>query len=222
METPLHLSTELEQRLTQFAQDGSAEKLGRLREAILDEIEDLVDYHLAGTGNASYSQRQRTDRCMDRREERAWPGRIEISAEARKSLSKFDKPVSKRIGEFLNERLANLDDPRQIGEALRGEELGKYWKYRRRRLAHYRQHRRSRDYSCRIASWQSTGNLPPSIAFSAKHASHEFPPDQFDIILADSCSSGRVVWANSTNPASDIASADSIFRVGVKAPMRCL
>ena len=47
MESPLHLSTELEQRLTQFAQDGSPETLGQLREAILDEIEDLVDYHLA-------------------------------------------------------------------------------------------------------------------------------------------------------------------------------
>ena len=55
---------------------------------------------------------------------------IELSVEARKSLNKLDQPVLKRIDEFLSERLANLDDPRQIGEALKGEELGKYWKYR--------------------------------------------------------------------------------------------
>jgi len=28
------------------------------------------------------------------------------------------------------ERVAQLDDPRSIGEALRGDSLGQYWKYR--------------------------------------------------------------------------------------------
>ncbi|ODU49007.1 MAG: addiction module toxin RelE, partial [Thiobacillus sp. SCN 63-374] len=28
------------------------------------------------------------------------------------------------------ERLASLDDPRSIGQALRGSELGEFWKYR--------------------------------------------------------------------------------------------
>ncbi len=31
---------------------------------------------------------------------------------------------------FLAERVATLVDPRSIGEALRGDELGSYWKYR--------------------------------------------------------------------------------------------
>jgi len=31
---------------------------------------------------------------------------------------------------FLRERVALLDDPRSIGEALRGSRLGDFWKYR--------------------------------------------------------------------------------------------
>ncbi|HAT29376.1 MAG TPA: plasmid stabilization protein [Janthinobacterium sp.] len=35
-----------------------------------------------------------------------------------------------RIGSFLRERVAVLDDPRSIGEALKGSELGEFWKCR--------------------------------------------------------------------------------------------
>ena len=31
---------------------------------------------------------------------------------------------------FLNDRIARLDDPRSVGEALRGPVLGRFWKYR--------------------------------------------------------------------------------------------
>ncbi len=58
----------------------------------------------------------------------AW--QIEFAPEAEKELSKLDKPVIQRILKFLLQRLAPLDDPRNLGEALRGAELGKYWKYR--------------------------------------------------------------------------------------------
>jgi mRNA interferase RelE/StbE len=42
----------------------------------------------------------------------------------------LDRPVAARIRKFLLERLAELDDPRSIGEALKGASLGDYWKYR--------------------------------------------------------------------------------------------
>ena len=58
----------------------------------------------------------------------AWA--IELSEPAKKQLVKLDKPVSKRILSFLKERVALLDDPRSIGEALKGSELGEFWKYR--------------------------------------------------------------------------------------------
>lgn len=58
----------------------------------------------------------------------AW--RIEIEAGARRDLARLDKPVAKRILDFLRDRLATLDDPRCIGEALRGSRLGAFWKYR--------------------------------------------------------------------------------------------
>jgi len=56
--------------------------------------------------------------------------RIEFDPAAAKELVKLDKQVARRITSFLGERVAPLDDPRSIGEALRGDELGRYWKYR--------------------------------------------------------------------------------------------
>ena len=55
---------------------------------------------------------------------------IEVSETAEKQLAKLDKPVAMRLRSFLRERLAVLDDPRSIGQALRGSELGEFWKYR--------------------------------------------------------------------------------------------
>ncbi len=56
--------------------------------------------------------------------------RIEINDDARKELAKLDRQVAQRITAFLRERVAVLDDPRSIGEALKGSKLGEFWKYR--------------------------------------------------------------------------------------------
>jgi mRNA interferase RelE/StbE len=58
----------------------------------------------------------------------AWE--IKFSEAGFKNLSSLDKPVAARIRKFLLDRVAELDDPRSIGEALRGSVLGDYWKYR--------------------------------------------------------------------------------------------
>lgn len=58
----------------------------------------------------------------------AW--RIEFEDAALKELARLDKPVARRILAFLRERVAVLDDPRSIGEALKGSRLGEFWKYR--------------------------------------------------------------------------------------------
>jgi mRNA interferase RelE/StbE len=58
----------------------------------------------------------------------AW--KIELSAEADRELSKLDAQHSRRLLKFLHERLAKLDDPRSVGEALHGSRLGEFWKYR--------------------------------------------------------------------------------------------
>lgn len=57
----------------------------------------------------------------------AW--KIEISETASKHIKKLDKPVAKRIYELL-QRISSLEDPRLIGESLKGSELGEFWKYR--------------------------------------------------------------------------------------------
>jgi mRNA interferase RelE/StbE len=58
----------------------------------------------------------------------AW--RIELTATAVKQLGKLDKSEAKRITTFLRERLAPAEDPRNVGKALRGPQLGTYWRYR--------------------------------------------------------------------------------------------
>lgn len=55
---------------------------------------------------------------------------IEFDEAAIKELAKLDKPVARRITTFLRERVAVLDDPRSLGEALKGSTLGSFWKYR--------------------------------------------------------------------------------------------
>ena len=58
----------------------------------------------------------------------AW--RVEIDRAAVRDLGKLDQQTARRILAFLHGRVAPLDDPRSIGEALKGSKLGEFWKYR--------------------------------------------------------------------------------------------
>jgi mRNA interferase RelE/StbE len=55
---------------------------------------------------------------------------VELSESADRELGKLDAQQAKRILKFLHERVAKMDDPRSIGEALQGSQLGEFWKYR--------------------------------------------------------------------------------------------
>ncbi len=56
--------------------------------------------------------------------------KIELAADAERELDKLDRQVARRLLKFLHERVAPLDDPRGIGEALKGSRFGELWKYR--------------------------------------------------------------------------------------------
>lgn len=58
----------------------------------------------------------------------AW--RVEIDRAAARDLGKLDRQAARRILAFLHGRVATLDDPRSIGEVLKGSRLGEFWKYR--------------------------------------------------------------------------------------------
>jgi mRNA interferase RelE/StbE len=53
-----------------------------------------------------------------------------IERDAKKDLSKLNPQVAKRILSYLFDRLAKMDDPRSLGEALTGPKFGELWKYR--------------------------------------------------------------------------------------------
>jgi len=55
---------------------------------------------------------------------------VELAESVDRELDKLDPQQRKRILKFLHERVARLDDPRSVGEALHGLQLGEFWKYR--------------------------------------------------------------------------------------------
>jgi mRNA interferase RelE/StbE len=57
----------------------------------------------------------------------AWT--IEYTATAKGQLRKLDKQVARRIVDYMDERVASLDNPRSTGKALTGP-LGDLWRYR--------------------------------------------------------------------------------------------
>ena len=58
----------------------------------------------------------------------AW--KVELDEAAEHELDKLDPQVARRILSFWFDRVPKLDDPRSIGESLKGSKLGAFWKYR--------------------------------------------------------------------------------------------
>jgi mRNA interferase RelE/StbE len=58
----------------------------------------------------------------------AW--QIEFDPAAATELKALDPPIQRRLLQFLKARVAAAENPRTLGEALRGASLGNYWKYR--------------------------------------------------------------------------------------------
>jgi mRNA interferase RelE/StbE len=55
---------------------------------------------------------------------------IEYGKDAEKEIAKLDRQIAQRIIKFMGSRVAKLENPRSIGDALTGSTLGDYWKYR--------------------------------------------------------------------------------------------
>jgi mRNA interferase RelE/StbE len=55
---------------------------------------------------------------------------VELDPSVEKDLSRLDPQEAKRILCFLFERVAHLENPRSIGEALKGARFNTLWKYR--------------------------------------------------------------------------------------------
>jgi mRNA interferase RelE/StbE len=75
----------------------------------------------------------------------AWT--IEFAEGAARQLRKLDRPVARRIIAFLRERVSTAADPHSLGEALKGDELGRFRKYR---VGDYRVIAEIRDREIRI------------------------------------------------------------------------
>ena len=56
--------------------------------------------------------------------------KIEYAASVQKSVRKLDPPVRGRLRTFLEDRVAKLDNPRQLGTAMQGSRYRDLWRYR--------------------------------------------------------------------------------------------
>lgn len=58
----------------------------------------------------------------------AW--QIEFSPEADKTLINLGSNAEKQIAKFMRHRVSNLDNPRSIGEPMKGPRFAGLWRYR--------------------------------------------------------------------------------------------
>lgn len=47
-----------------------------------------------------------------------------------RQLKKLDQSIALRVVDYMDERVATVDDPRTLGKNLVGQKLGDYWRYR--------------------------------------------------------------------------------------------
>ena len=58
----------------------------------------------------------------------AWT--INYTESALRQLKKLDQSIALRVVDYMDERVATVDDPRTLGKNLVGPKLSDYWRYR--------------------------------------------------------------------------------------------
>ena len=58
----------------------------------------------------------------------AWT--VKYTESSQRQLKKLDQPIASRVLDFMDERVALAQDPREQGQKLRGPRMGAYWRYR--------------------------------------------------------------------------------------------
>ena len=58
----------------------------------------------------------------------AWT--INYTESVLRQLKKLDQSIALRVVDYMDERVATVDDPRTLGKNLVGPKLGDYWRYR--------------------------------------------------------------------------------------------
>ncbi len=54
---------------------------------------------------------------------------VKFNDVAEKQFKKLDKPIQRRLADYLDQRIENCKDPRHFGEPLKGNKIG-LWRYR--------------------------------------------------------------------------------------------
>ena len=55
---------------------------------------------------------------------------IKYTETSSKQLKRLDRQTALRVLDYMDERIAVLDDPRSLGKNLKGPKMGEYWRYR--------------------------------------------------------------------------------------------
>ena len=55
--------------------------------------------------------------------------KVEYLSSVQKDVKNFDVQTRSRIKDFIENRLAKSSNPRELGHALKGMDLGELWRY---------------------------------------------------------------------------------------------
>ncbi|MEV2275088.1 type II toxin-antitoxin system RelE/ParE family toxin [Nocardiopsis sp. NPDC049922] len=56
--------------------------------------------------------------------------RVKFHDDAKREPRKLDGQAARRVLRFLDDRISGSEDPRALGDALKGNRLGDLWRYR--------------------------------------------------------------------------------------------
>jgi len=55
---------------------------------------------------------------------------IKYTESALRQLKKIDKPIARKMLDFMDERIAHIENSRSVGKNLVGPKIRPYWRYR--------------------------------------------------------------------------------------------
>ena len=124
------LPDDVSARLQELAQRTGRSKTFCKVEAIREHLDDLEEVYSGRAELERPARRQDASRATGRSHAALWPGRLNWTPpQCANSASSTRKMFGPSLA-FVHSRVAVLDDPRSIGETLKGAKLGELWEYR--------------------------------------------------------------------------------------------
>ena len=126
----IRLDDDLDARLERIARLTGRTKSFYVKQALEDQIQDLEDLYLARRVAKRVAEGRERVIPLEELERELGVDRSSSPRAPQSNSASSTRRVARRITAYLRERVASATDPRSLGAALKGDELGQFWKYR--------------------------------------------------------------------------------------------